>query len=134
MKQFVLFTMFIVYWACASGQNLIGLKESEIRKYMRENRKEMNMEKVTNTRFNYLKYSDNSDSQTTLFFIGADSLCNSIRIICDETAKIRNIKDFNAKYTKTGDNRWTDNRKGKSYRILLKDETWSSIITIEPTK
>jgi hypothetical protein len=128
--------LIFLFAACSivTGQNLIGYKGSAIKKYMKENRKEMNFEKVTNNKFHYLKYSDNSDSQTLLFFINADSVCNSIRMICDEPTKAEKIKDFNIKYKSGGKNRWIDTRDGRDYIIRIEDEPWSSIITIEPAK
>jgi hypothetical protein len=69
---------------------------------MRENVKDMNLNKVNNDKFTYLKYSDNSDSQTMLFFLSRDSVCQSIRIICDENAKAKRLKEFDSAYKKTG--------------------------------
>jgi len=117
-----------------SGQNLIGYKDPDIRKFMKENRKDMNIDKVTNSKFNYLKYSDNHESQTVLFFLNADSVCNSIRMICDEPTKAQKIKEFNEKYKSTGINKWIDSRAGKDYIIRVEDEPWSSIITIQAAK
>jgi len=133
MKIIVLFA-FLTFSGSLSGQNLIGYKDFEIRKFMRENKGEMNFNKVTNDRFNYLKYSDNSDSQTILFFLNQDTVCNSIRIICDESEKNNKIKEYNATYKKKGDNKWIDRRNGKDYIIAIKEEKWSSVITIESLK
>jgi hypothetical protein len=117
-----------------SGQNLIGYKDFEIRKFMKENKSDMNFNKVTNNSFNYLKYTDNSDSQTILFFLNGDTVCNSIRIICDQGEKYNKIKEYNAVYKKNGDNKWIDRRNGKDYLIEIKDEKWSSVITINSLK
>lgn len=133
MKIFIL-VAFLTVSGLLSGQNLIGYKDFEIRKFMKENKGEMNFNKVTNDRFNYLKYTDNSDSQTILFFLNRDTVCNSIRIICDLGEKNNKIKEYNAAYKKNGDNKWIDNRNGKKYLIELKDEEWSSVITIESSK
>jgi len=133
MKIFTLFA-FLTFSGLLSGQNLIGYKDSEIRKFMKENKGEMNLNKVINDRFNYLKYTDNSDSQTILFFLNRDTVCNSIRIICDQGEKYSKIKEYNAAYKKDGENKWIDRRNGKEYHIEIKDEEWSSVITIESSK
>ena len=52
----------------------------------------MNYDKVRNNLFSYLKYSDNYDRQTILFFLTPDSVCKSIRVICDSTMKTEKIK------------------------------------------
>jgi hypothetical protein len=117
-----------------TGQNLIGYKDAEIRKFMKENKKDMSFDKVINTKFIYLKYTDRSDSQTLLFFLDTDSVCKSIRIICDAYIKTERIKEFNALYKSGGENRWIDSRNGKDYIIRIMDEKWSTIITMESEK
>jgi hypothetical protein len=114
------------------GQNLIGYSGREIRNYMKEQRIEMNFNTVINNKFKYLKYSDNSDSQTLLFFLNPDSVCQSVRLVCDRRVKEDKVKEFNSIYKKSGENRWVDNRDGKEYLIQIKEEEWSCIITIEP--
>ena len=134
MKIITLSAILILTCICTQGQNLIGYKDKEIRKYMKENRKEMNFNNVINSKFKYLKYSDNPDSQTVLFFLNPDSVCKSVRIICDISMKAEKVKEFNSIYKKSGENRWIDKRDGKDYLIEIKDEKWSCIITIEPDK
>jgi hypothetical protein len=119
---------------CAYGQNLIGYRNSEIRKFMKENRKDMNYDKVRNTLFSYLKYSDNYDRQTILFFLTPDSVCKSIRVICDSTMKNEKIGELDTNYKKIADDSWVDDQNGKKYLITLKDEKWSCSITIVPDK
>ncbi len=118
----------------AGGQNLIGYKNGEIRKFMKENKRDMNFNKVNNSEFIYLKYSDRSENQTMLFFLNNDSVCQSIRIICDAGAKAQKVKEFNSIYKKKSENKWIDNRNGKNYLIEVKDDKWSSTITMKPGK
>ncbi|MBK7627720.1 MAG: hypothetical protein IPJ16_11110 [Bacteroidales bacterium] len=133
MKIFLLF-VFLTLSGFLSGQNLIGYKDFEIRKYMKDNKGNMSFNKVNNDRFNYLKYTDNSETQTLLFFLGTDSICRSIRIICDSVTKAEKIKEFNTNCKKNGENIWIDRKNGIDYLIEIKDEQWSSIITIKPLK
>ena len=134
MKILQLTTFFLFVSTVTFSQNLIGYKEDEIRKYMRENQKDMNYASVTNSRFKYLKYTDNDDNETLLFFLNNSSVCKSERIICDYSIKDRKIKEFNTKYKKIDDNSWLDVRGRKNYTIDIKDEQWSCIITIVQTK
>jgi hypothetical protein len=101
---------------------------------MKENRKDMNYDKVRNSLFSYLKYSDNYDRQTILFFLTPDSVCKSIRVICDSTMKNEKIDELDTNYKKIADNNWIDDHNGKKYLITLKDEKWSCSITIVPDK
>jgi hypothetical protein len=119
---------------CSYSQNLIGYKYPDIKKYMKENHKEMSFNNVTNSTFKYLKYSDSSDSQTLLFFLNSDSVCRSVRMICDGRIKAQKAEEFNSSYKRSGENRWIDSHDGKDYLIEIKDEKWYYIITIEPDK
>jgi hypothetical protein len=101
---------------------------------MKEKRSEMNINSVTNTKFSYLKYSDSSENQTFLFFLNTDSVCKSVRIICDVSMKSEKVKEFNLLYIKSGENRWIDKRDGKVYLIEIKDGKWSCVISIESEK
>lgn len=99
---------------------------------MRENRKDMHSDRVRNTMFSYLKYSDNSESQTILFFLTPDSVCNSVRVICDPLQKKEKRKELDTTYTRIGDDRWIDYRNGRNYLVKFKEEKWSCTITFEP--
>ncbi|MGE5420472.1 MAG: hypothetical protein ACM3UT_09815 [Chloroflexota bacterium] len=130
MKFLISVILITAALATATGQNLIGFRYGEIRNYMKENYKDLNYNKVNNSKFTYLKYSDNLESQTLLFFLDKDSVCKSIRIICDEGAKSQKVKEFNSIYKRKGENRWIDSRQGVNYLIELKDEDWASVITV----
>ena len=134
MRIFTLSAILILTCILSYGQNLVGYNGKEIQKYMKENNRDFNSEKVANSRFKYLKYSNNSDSQTLLFFITNDSICKSVRLICDLSVKPEKVKEFDSIYNKSSENRWIDKRDGKDYLIQIRDETWSCIITIEPDK
>jgi len=122
--------------SCISGfsQNLIGYNSDDIQKYMKENHTEMNFNKVVNSKFSYLKYTDNNDMQTILFFLNDKAVCNSIRIVCDTNLKTAKVSEFNSRYTKKGENMWIDKKEDKNFLVRLKDEKWACTITIEPEK
>lgn len=134
MKIFTLSAFLILLGLKAYNQNLIGYNDKEIRKFMSENYKNMNLDRVINNRFKYLKYSDNYDSQTILFFLNTDSVCKSVRMICELNIKTEKVKEFNSSYKKNGNNMWIDTKNGIDYLIEMKDEKWSCTITIEPDK
>jgi hypothetical protein len=133
MKAITL-TAFLILSIYTHGQNLIGFKHQEIRKYMKENQREMNYNNVVNSKFSYLKYSDNLERQTILFFLNRDSVCKNVRIICDSSLKLQKVKELNSLYAKKGENTWIDKRNGKEYIIELSDGKWSSVISIEQKK
>lgn len=134
MKFLSLLTVLVFTCQSAICQNLIGYNSRQIQKYMKENRKEMNIDKVINNKYKYLKYSDNTDSHTLLFFLNSDSVCSSVRMVYDVSMKTGKIKEFDAIYKKTGDKAWLEVLNGKKYLIEFSDEKWSSIFTIKPGK
>jgi hypothetical protein len=131
--SFLLFLAVLPAWNL-SGQNLIGYNRGEIVKYMKENHKDMNLNSIVNNKFSYLKYSDDSDSETMLFFLENDSVCTGIRIICDEAAKAGRINEFDSTLKKTGNNAWIDSKNGKNYRIELLQDSWSYVFNITSIK
>ena len=132
MKNFIFLTIFFLTAIACQAQNLIGLSSDEIKKYMTENRKEMSQDRVVNQSFDYLKYSDKSDTETILFFLSSDSKCSSIRIVCDGDLKQKKIKELDDLYSKKGTDSWTDAQNGKKYQIKAVSSEWSFSITIEP--
>jgi hypothetical protein len=134
MKNLALSAIFLLSGVVTFGQNLIGYNYKEIQKYMSVNHKDMSSEKVTNSMYNYLKYSDRGDRETMLFFLNSDSVCKSIRVICDFSVRAEKVNEFNSKYKRTAENTWINTRDGKDYLVEIRDEQWSSIINIEPFK
>ena len=92
----------------------------------------MHFNKVKNSMFSYLKYTDNSDSQTILFFLTNDSICKSVRVIYDNSLSGEKLQELDKNYKRIGENKWIDNHDGKNYLIRFKEEEWSCSITIEP--
>jgi hypothetical protein len=134
MKHFTISIIIILACISCYGQNLVGYNVREIQKFMRENRQDMNAVNVVNEKFSYLKYSDNEDTQTLLFYLDQDSVCNGIKTICDFSIKAAKEKEFNSIYKTYGENRWIDTHDGKDYLVMIKEEKWSFVITIEPYK
>ena len=134
MKIITISVALVLTCIYAQSQNLIGFNPKEIQKYMKENQREMNYNNVVNSKFSYLKYSDNSDNQTMLFFLSPDSVCRSVRIICDVSMKSQKIKELNSHYQKSGENQWIDRRNGKEYLIGITEGKWSCVISIESKK
>ena len=114
MKIITLSAALVLICITADSQNLIGYKAEDIVKYMKENRKEMNYNDVVNNKFSYLKYSDNLENQTILFFLGPDAVCRSERIICDVSLKSAKVREYNSQYKPIGQNKWVDRRGDKT--------------------
>ena len=134
MKVITLSAALVLICITADSQNLIGYKAEDIIKYMKVNRKEMNYNDVVNNKFSYLKYSDNLENQTILFFLGPDAVCKSERIICDVSLKSSKVREYNSQYKPIGQNKWVDRRGDKTYIVELLDGKWSCVVSIESEK
>jgi hypothetical protein len=134
MKVIMLSAALLFACIYANAQNLIGFKGKDVLKYMKENYSDMNYNNVVNSKFSYLKFTDNLDSQTMLFFLTPDSICKSVRIICETYMKSEKTKELDSQYTKCGENKWVDKRDGKEYIIKMIDGKWSCTISIENNK
>ena len=134
MKLFSFFPAVFLIYITGNSQNLIGFKTDYISKYMTCNMREMTMEKVNNNSFRYLKYTDKNDTQTMLFFLNPDSVCNNIRIVCNNSIRDAKIKELDSSFSKSGNSSWIDRRSGKNHNIRLVDDEWSFSINIEPEK
>ena len=134
MKVITLSAALILICISSNSQNLIGYKAKDIVKYMKENRKEMNYNDVVNNKFSYIKYTDNLENQTILFFLGPDSVCKSERIVCDVSLKSVKVKEYNSQYVPKGENKWIDRREDKTYTIEIIDGKWSCVVSIESEK
>lgn len=129
LSVFLLFMNLLTF-----GQNLIGYKGKDIQKYMEQNRSDMNSEKVNNNKFNYLKYTDNYETQTLLFFMDEDSVCKSVRLIFSKNMKTAKVREYNTVYKSIDENTWIDRRNNTDYIIKIEDNNYSCVITIEPDK
>lgn len=102
---------------------------------MKDNNQNMTFRSFTNnSTFKYLKYGNRDDSETLLFFLAADSVCRSVRLICDKSLKAEKLKELDSSYKKNGENIWTETKNANKYIIELKDEDYTFIITIKPNK
>ncbi|HPC97375.1 MAG TPA: hypothetical protein PL040_00230 [Bacteroidales bacterium] len=122
---------FLVTCIPFNAQNLIGYHEKDIRGYMKQNQKNMVLQGMTfNNTYRYLKYADRSQTQTLFFFLSADSVCRSVRLICDKTLKDKKVSELNSLYKPLGNNLWEEEKNGVKYSVELKDEDWTFNISI----
>jgi len=66
-----------------------------------------------------------------LFFLNEQSICKSVRFVCDKSLKTEKTKELDSKYTKIGENQWVETKNGKKYLIEMKEEDWSFNVTIK---
>jgi hypothetical protein len=131
MKIFILTLFVVLYCSAGYGQNLIGLDDKEILKYAKENLKDFNLQNDNNNSFKYLKYTDNLNLQTILFFLSDKYVCTEVRMICDLSMKNQKVNELDSIYSKTGNNIWTEKKNNSIYLIELVNENWFFSINIK---
>jgi len=131
LKALTIVSLLLLAVYNSKSQNLIGYHIKEIGRYMKENQKNMILQGVTfNNTFRYLKYTDRAQKQTLFYFLTPDSVCRSVRLVCDKEMKESKINELNSRYKKVGDNLWEEDRDGKKYLIDMKEEEWTLNISI----
>ena len=129
----ILIVLFLlpVFSTAGKAQNLIGMKEPEIIQYMSQNLQEFVRQKdIVNDRFNYLKYETNDGLQTMLVFLNINLMCSEVRLTFDRALLAVKTRELNDKYSKTGENIWTEIKGRKHYSISLKDDNWYYTLSI----
>jgi len=112
------------------GQKFIGLPKDAIKGMMKTEMPELYfVDNTTNTSYNYLKYVDDLNEQTLLFFLNENNICTMIRYMCDYSLLNKKKKWLNNTYTKTAENQWGYKEGGKAYEIELDEGDWYFTIT-----
>ncbi len=131
LKALTIVSLLLLAVNNSKSQNLIGYHIKDIGRYMKENQKNMILQGLTfNNTFRYLKYTDRAQKQTLFYFLTPDSVCRSVRLVCDKEMKESKINELNSRYKKVGDNLWEEDRDGKKYLIDMKEEDWTFNISI----
>jgi Fe2+ transport system protein B len=85
----------------------------------------------TNNRYNYLKYEDQVNEITVLFFLSDKDKCKRIRLMSDYSNINEMISEMNAQYTKVKKNNWKYSQDKNNYLVNLDEGDWFFTITIK---
>jgi hypothetical protein len=108
-----------------NAQNYIGMDKDEIIKDMNASHRSFKLNtSAVNPYYKYLKFEDNINEITILFFLSDSDKCTLVRKMCDYANINDEIKDLNQKYKKLGKNKWTYSEKGKFYSVTLEESEW----------
>ncbi len=131
MRKFLVIVALIVITAALQAQHFIGLHKDDVIKLMRETYREFyNDNSFTNKHFNYLKFLDNTGSQTWLFFLSEDDICKYHKRMVDYAYMNEIIAELNSRGMKTGTDEWEYMNMGKSYTVsLTRDEWFFTVVT-----
>ncbi len=131
MRKFLVIIALLILSAGLQAQHFIGLHKDNVIKLMRENYREFyNDNSFTNKHFNYLKFVDNTGSQTWLFFLTEDDICKYHKRMVDYAYMNEIETELNGRGMKTGSDEWEYMSKGKSYTVTLtRDEWFFTVVT-----
>lgn len=115
-----------------SAQNFIGLHKDDVKKLMRTSNPNFILDEgAVNKCFRYLKYVDNLGNQTLLYFLSADDVCTSSKMMSDYMYLNETTNRFNKKYKKTGMYSWVYYDKNQKYAVQLNCEKWFFTVIIK---
>lgn len=111
--------------AMLSSQNLVGMKESDVVKYMSGNMQNYSIEKdIVNSIHKYLRYSTNDGMQTLLFFFDDRGNCHEVRLTLDRSLHTSKLRELDSVYSRKSPSEWTDMKGKRTYSITMTDDKW----------
>lgn len=115
-----------------SAQNFIGLHKDDVKKMMSSSNPNFILDEgAVNKSFRYLKYVDNLGNQTLLYFLSAEDVCTSSKMMSDYMYLNETTTRFNKKYKKTGIYSWVYYDKNQKYTVQLNCEKWFFTVIIK---
>ncbi len=117
----------------ALPQHFIGMHSEAVEEIMTEDYPDFNQDKsFVNKSFNYLKFVDNLEQQTWLFFLDDNDYCKSSKLVCDYLLLDDKVAELNNSYKKVGDLSWKYQENKKNFSVTLKKEEWFFSILTKP--
>jgi hypothetical protein len=119
----------------SQAQNYIGLTKDEIMKEMDLSYKNFKLNTNTvNPYYKYLKYENEIDEITILFFLSDDDVCTMVRKMCDYANINEELDALNQNCSKISKDAWSCSSKGKMYQVSLEEGEWYFTITTKQKK
>lgn len=116
-------------------QNLVGLREPDIVKYMKANMQNYSIDKdIVNSIHKYLKYSTGDGMQTLLVFFNDKGYCKEVRLSLDRSLYSTKVRELDSAYTKMNNSEWLEKKGRHQYRITLTDDKWYYTLKITEKK
>ncbi len=135
-KLFVLCSILLILLTKNSfSQHFIEMSKEEIKKEMRENKREFYFVKEVNTgKYHFLKYENLDETKTKLFLLSEDEKCKYTKLMCDYSL-LKSFEDsLNRAYEYQKNLKWIDynEESGNNYLLELEKKKW--FFTIKTSK
>ncbi|MCD6200934.1 MAG: hypothetical protein J7K46_03910 [Bacteroidales bacterium] len=118
-----------------SAQNLIGWKADEIRKYMRTEQNNFSLDETTvNKVYKYLKYVDETETKTALYFLSDHDVCIWYKVVYDNDLLPSVIAGLDSTCRKVSDTLWLEKSGGNTYQKVLERQDWFFTVITKPVE
>lgn len=115
--------------------HFVGLSKDDIKQVMLTSYKPFKINTVnTNTAYNYLKYEDQVNEITVLFFLDKENKCSMVRLMSDYSNINDVIVELNSNFKKRDKSSWVYTSSGKEYSVNLEEGDWFFTVTIKEKK
>ena len=133
MYRIIISAIFMALALTGTAQDYIGLQAEEIKKRMQAGEKDFALDETTvNKVYKYLKYVDDLETRTILFFLSDDDVCTWYKIIYDNDLLTPVLQHLDSTCRKISDTVWVEEIDGRQYRKELKREEWFFSVVTRP--
>lgn len=112
--------------------HFIGMSKKEVSEIMSEKHRVFKLNTTTiNNSYNYLKYVDNINEITILFFLTDDDYCKAVRIMGDYSNINEMVTQLDANYKKIDNANWEYQTDKKEFQVNLDEGDWFFTVSIK---
>ena len=136
MYRFIIIAIFLLPAYAGTAQDFVGMQAKEIKEHMHTHRKDFALDETTvNKVYRYLKYVDDMETRTILFFLSDSDICTWYKIIYDNDFLTPVVQQLDSTCRKISDTLWLEEIDGYTYQKELRRLEWFfSVITRPATE
>ncbi len=135
MYRIIISAIFMALALTGTAQEFIGMQTDQIKKEMRAAGKDFALDESTvNKVYKYLKYVDDLETRTILFFLSEDDVCTWYKVIYDNDLLTSVVQQLDSTCRKISDTLWLEEIDGRQYRKELKQQDWFFSVTTRPER
>lgn len=114
------------------SSSYIGKHKEEIKKIMLENHRTLRLNSSNvNEKYNYLKYEDQINEITVLFFLSDSNTCKRIRLMSAYSNINYILDDLNNNYEEFTRNKWHYSSNENEFAVILEEGDWFFTVTVK---
>ncbi|HHJ09265.1 MAG TPA: hypothetical protein ENK25_00030 [Bacteroidetes bacterium] len=135
MHKLLLSGFFLLLVLPGPAQNFIGRKAEEIRKYMTTEQNNFSLDETTvNKVYKYLKYVDEMETRTALYFLSDDDVCTWYKVVYDNDLLPSVIAGLDSTCRKVSDTLWLEKSGENTCQKILKRQDWFFTVITKPVE